>query len=82
MIIRTYDDNSKNIEKLPFKTGNLPYRNAERCDEVSKYKCPYVEVSTDWVFIPRLPWTFAGFVTHCQQFVNGLEINLKLTLYF
>ena len=38
---------------------------------------PDLEVSTLWIFTPRLPWTVLGFVTHCQRFVNGLEINVK-----
>ena len=33
----------------------------------------HIEVSTVWIFTPRLPWTLVGFVTHYQQFVNGLS---------
>ena len=41
-----------------------------------------VEVSTVWIFTPRLRWTVVGFVTHCERFVNGLEINVKTNSIF
>ena len=31
------------------------------------------EVSTVWIFTPRLQWTVVGFVTDFQRFVNGLS---------
>ena len=42
----------------------------------------WLEMSTVWIFTPRLPWTVVGFVTHCQRFVNGLEINVKTNSIF
>ena len=42
----------------------------------------WLEVSTVWIFTTRLPWTVVGFVTRCQRFVNGLEINEKTNTIF
>ena len=43
---------------------------------------PRLEVSTVWIFTLWLPWTVVGFVTHCQRFVNSLNINVNTNTIF
>ena len=37
---------------------------------------------TVFIFTPYILWTVVGFVTHCQQFVNDLEIHVKTNTIF
>ena len=48
------------------------------CSVVLCYNELWIEVSTVWLFTPRLPWTVVGFVTHCL----GSENNVKTTTIF
>ena len=41
--------------------------------ELPAANSPEIEMSTVWILNPLILWTVFGFVTHFQQFINGLS---------